>query len=375
MVRSASLVTAALLVAAPPAAARAAAAAELPPEPGVYWEQTIEAQLSNGFKVPTQTHKICMPKKQDFRDMKEPPGMDDGRDSRKCKPKDVKRSAGGMSWKMTCEDGSSGEGEMTFKGDTLSGTMTSRMQGMTIQMKVSGRKVGGDCDANEQKREALALKKQVDDQQAQLARAQADACAEAADKVELAAFIPFQPGVPVQCTDTSKLCAGLETRKGLVALQGAADPRGGDARKAVEKLCKKDLAATVKRHCDAAAKEQEKKTRFDDAATLEYVFGYCPDLAKTLAKRECKGRSYTSLPRAQRDFCTRWAEEAMADRGAPAAPANDGRYQSSGVPDVDDAQPAQKKAKKKKAAEEDDDSSKPKDEDMKSKILKGLFGR
>jgi hypothetical protein len=370
MVRSASLASLALLLTASPAPGRAAE--ELPPEPGVYWEQSVEMQMA-GFSMPAQKSKVCLPKKG----MQEPPrnAKDDG----KCEMTDVKRTGSRMTWKMKCKDGTTGEGDITSSPDAFDGTMTMRTQGQEALMKMKGKKVGGDCDAAELKRKVAGAQKQASESQARYAESQVKLCEDGAAKLQLELFVPVYPGVPVSCKDPAKLCANVETRQGLLTLK---QQRDKDARAKVEKLCKKDLDGVVEKLCAAAAKEQKKQTEYSDQAALEFVFGYCPDLARTLAKRECAGRKFTALPPAQRDFCTRWAQKRLeggAEEEAGREPAKaSGRYLSSGIPEAGAAEekPAKKDKKKKPAAEEDEDAEKPKDAgDMKSRIMKGIFGR
>jgi len=294
MVRSAPLL--ALLALAPPAVA-SAAGAETPPEPGAYWESKVEVQL------PAQTSKVCLPK-QGAED--QPPGARD----EKCKVSDLKRSGPRMTWKVSCRDGSSGEGDITWGKDSYDGVMKMRTHGQEMRMRLKGKKGGGDCDANETKRTVAAVQKQAHDPQAERARVQAMRCSEAADEMAVTAFAPMQPGLPVECKDATRFCANLETRKGLVALR--VSPELPDREGKASRLCRKDLAAIARNLCDAAAKEQEKATRFSDQDSLEYVFDYCPDLAKQLVKRECAGHKAGALPPAQREFCTRWAPEALA---------------------------------------------------------------
>ncbi len=370
MFRSASL---ALLLTASPAATRAAD--ELPKDPGVYWEQSVEMQMA-GFSMPAQKSKVCLPKKG----LEEPPrsAKDDG----KCEMTDVKRSGSRMTWKMKCKDGTTGEGDITSGPDSFDGTMTMRTQGQEALMKMKGRKVGGDCDANELKRKVAGVQKQAEKAQSDHAQSQLQLCDEAAQKLTLELFVSPYPGVPVSCKDPSKLCARVETREGLVALR---QQRGKDGRAKVERLCKKGLDPVVAKLCAAAKKEQAKTTKLGDAAGMEFVFGYCPDLARALAKRECAGRRFTALPDAQRDFCTRWAQRGLERGGVAAetpAPARaGGKYLPSGIPDPNAAagQPARKDKKKEPTADEDEEDgsrARPKDrEDVKSRIMKGLFGR
>lgn len=369
MFRSASL---ALLLSASPAAARAAD--ELPKDPGVYWEQSVEMQMA-GFSMPAQKSRVCLPRKG----MEEPPrsANDDG----KCEMTDVKRSGARMTWKMRCKDGTTGEGDITSGPDSFDGTMTMRTQGQEAHMKMKGKKVGGDCDANELKRKVAGMQQQAEKAQADHAQSQAQLCDDAAQKLSLELFVSPYPGVPVSCKDPSKLCARVETREGLVALR---QQGGKDGRAKVEKLCKKDLDPVVAKLCAAAKKEQERSTKLGDTAGMEFVFGYCPDLAKALAKRECAGRKFTALPDTQREFCTRWAQKGLEGGGAaeqaPEPAHAGGKYLPSGIPDPDAAaeKPSKKDKKKRPAADEDeeDSGSKPKaPDDVKSRIMKGIFGR
>jgi hypothetical protein len=117
-------------------------AADTPPEPGVWWEQTVEMQ-SAGFQLPPQTMKVCLPRKQEWT---RPPQQEQG--PQKCKMTDVNRSGNRMTWKMACEGGTSGEGEMTWTDASYEGKSVMRMQGGEMRMSMKGRKVGGDCDAN-----------------------------------------------------------------------------------------------------------------------------------------------------------------------------------------------------------------------------------
>jgi len=294
MVRSAPLL--ALLALAPPAVA-SAAGAETPPEPGAYWESKVEVQL------PAQTSKVCLPK-QGAED--QPPGARD----EKCKVTDVKRTGQRMTWKTTCRDGSSGEGDITWGKDSYDGAMKMHTHGQVMRMKISGKKVGGECDATESRRTVAAVTKQVGGSQAEIVHAQALRCSEVADEMAVTAFAPTLPGVPVECKDATRFCANLETRKGLVALRVSPELPGREDMAA--RLCNKDLRVIEKNLCDATTKEQEKVTRFSEEDALEYVFAYCPDLAKMLVKRECAGRKVIALPPAQANFCARWAQQTLA---------------------------------------------------------------
>jgi hypothetical protein len=136
------------------AIATLAAAADVPKEPGVYWEQTVEMTMG-GMAMPAQTMKVCMAKKQDWA---RPPEQQPGQE---CKVTDVKRSGQKMSWKIACEGGMTGEGEMTWSGDSFAGTSTMQTEMGAMRMKMKGRKLGGDCDANETKRQLERMQQQA----------------------------------------------------------------------------------------------------------------------------------------------------------------------------------------------------------------------
>lgn len=346
MVRFAALASLAVLAVASPALA--AKGGDVPKEPGVWWEQSMEMQMT-GFAVPPTTSKICLPKKG----LEEPPPAGD---DQKCKITDQKRTGNRMTWKVKCEGGVSGEGDITSGPESYSGTMLMRIEGNDMRMKMKGKKLGGDCDANEMKRTVAKMQDDVETAQANQAKQAEEACAQAAEDVNVGAFVSPYAGVPVQCNDPARFCANLETRRGVAALRR--DEAFPGARKKAEKLCKKDLAAIEKKLCADEAKRQEKKLQLADEDAADFIVGACPDLAKTLAKRECAGRKFTALPQAQREFCVRWSQQGLSQ---PA-----------------DAEPVPAKGEKRsrKAAEpEEDEAAPPQAEDMKSRIMKGIFGR
>jgi hypothetical protein len=341
MVRFAPLAALALSLA--PAAR--AASSDIPPEPGVYWEQTMEMQMTGmPFAIPPQKTKVCLPTKGTE---EQPPAQ--GNKDQKCKVTDMKKSGSRMTWKMKCEDGTTGEGDITWAKDSFAGTMVMRTQGQDMSMKMSGKKVGGDCDAAEMKRQVATIKKQVDDSKAEAARQQAEQCEDAATNAKLPMFVAPMSMIPVQCKDPAKLCANLDTKKGLVLLKK--NGQYPDSREKAEKLCKKDFDSFIEKSCTAAENDHT-KGKVWDADTLPFVATYCPALVKSLSKKECSGRSFTSMPPAQRDFCVSLTE---------------GRLASGGDDDSGSKAKATKKAKKPAA---DDEASEQPQEDLKSKMMK-----
>lgn len=303
MVRFASLAALALLASSLPVPARAAGA-PLPPEPGVWWDLTMEMTMRlPGTPQPqahTSTERECLPKKPPDR----PPPQ-----SGHCTFADFKRSGPRVTFRLTCQDGVTGEADLLWTSDTYSGTTIMRGQGMENRIKVKGKTVGGDCDANEEERQELA-EAEAAAEGGLPPQERERMCADAAASGDPTPFLPAEPGAAAECKDATRFCASLETRRGLVQLRQAGLEDGVQQ---AAKLCKKDVAALERRHCAALAKEPARKVAADEE-TSEFVFASCPDLARSMAKRSCAGRSFTGMPLAQRDFCTRWAQEALQGR-------------------------------------------------------------
>ena len=155
MVRHASLVTLAALLAAPASAAAPAPA----PATGVYWEQSIEVQAL-GFSVPGPASRVCLAKGK----WEVPPELGDAV-YESCRVTDLKLSGSRMTWKLRCEDGTTGSGEMTFGPDTYQGSMTVHTIGRDVRAAFKGRKVGGDCDVVEEaKQQAGEVQRAVERQ-------------------------------------------------------------------------------------------------------------------------------------------------------------------------------------------------------------------
>lgn len=302
MPRFAALATLALLASSLPAPA--AAGAPLPPEPGTWWDVTTEMTVrmpgAAGPQTQTSTQRECLPKKAPDR----PPPS-----SGECTTTDFKRSGARVTFRLKCQDGVTGEADLLWTADTYSGTTIMRQQGLENRIKVKGKKLGGDCDANEEEREEQAQAEggAEEDPEAQQRRRM---CADAAESGDPGPFLPPEPGAAPECKDTTRFCATLETRRGLAQLRTSGLD---DAPQQAGKVCKKDVAAIEKRLCAALAKEPEKKVASDEEAS-EFLFASCPDLARSMAKRACAGRSFTGMSFAKREFCTRWAQEALQGR-------------------------------------------------------------
>lgn len=312
--------------------------AEIPAEPGVFWEQTVEMKMG-GYSMPPQTTRVCLPRKQDW---KQPPQAEGAQED--CQLKDVKRAGQKMSWKMVCANGMTGEGEMTWTGDAYAGTTSMQSQMGAMQMNMKGRKVGGDCDANETKRAAAEMQKGAEELQARADEQMRAACDQAVRDMDVMTIASLP-----QCKEkTGALCARLETREGFTAVADG----GEQARREAEQLCKKDLASVAAKLCPAAAKDHAKGGGRAGEALL-FVASSCPAEARPIAQRECAGRSYTDMEGAMRDFCVTYAR-AQLEAGEPATPVTPAARPRGAPPEPE---PAPSKVEEGK------------------KILKGLFGR
>jgi hypothetical protein len=267
-------------------------------EPGVQWEQTVEMQMA-GFSMPAQTSKVCVPKKG----LTEPPGS--GRKDDKCKVTNVRNDGKTMRWSMTCQgdEPMTGEGEIVQGPDGYDGKMTMRGAQGEMLMKMKGRKLGGECDAGEVKRQVAAI-------QAQGAAQVAEACREGA----AAASISLFAGPAAICkapADRAAFCKQAATRDGVLGLS----QYPASVTKDLSSLCGKDLDAMKADACaDAGRQEAERRCTDGSGSLLSFIGGNCPAQVKVVAQRECAGRTYTDLTTCYRSFCTSYAAD-LLDKG------------------------------------------------------------
>ena len=322
---------AALVLAAPAAAA----------EKGSWWEMTTEMEMAGmPFAMPAATVKVCQPEG----DWKRPPA---GKQEKDCVMKDVKVSGNTMTWRMVCtgEMAMEGDGEMTRTADAFSGRTRVKSAQGEMNMKMRGKRVGGACDPEEERRKMEAqagkYKAQAEKAQAQAEAAQAQQCDTALREMQAVAFIGAYP----TCKEPSQkaaYCARARTLEGYAKLmeQAEMEKASGGAMpgpKAAAKACGLDLAALPKTLCPEAAKQE----------SLAFLAAHCPAEAKVIAKRECAGRDYTALQGSRyRDFCARVMGDKLEAKGD------------------DEAAPR----KKKKDAKDEDAVDKGK------KLLKGVLG-
>lgn len=286
----------ALVLAAPAAAA----------EKGVWWEMTSEMEMVGmPFKMPATTLKVC----QAEGEWKKPP---EGKKDENCQVKDMKTSGNTMTWRMVCtgKEKMEGEGEMTRSGDTFTGRTHVKMDQGEMTIKMHGKKVGGACDPEEQKKKAEA---QVEKYQAQAkdmeARSAAVAVKQCDDAIEQMQGNAVAGGY-VFCKDPAKkkaFCDRLRTHAGFSkAMEQAPMEKstGGNmpGPVAASKACGLELEAVKKDLCVEAGKKE----------LLAFLAPFCPAEAKLIAKRECAGRDYTALSGSKyRNFCARVAGDKL----------------------------------------------------------------
>ncbi len=314
---------------------------ELPREPGVWWEHTISMTMS-GFSVPPRTQKICVTTRQD----RWLPPEDQGQQG--CKMEDLKRSGSKTSWTMVCAGGIRAQGEVTFSGDRYEGTQTMTMPAGEARMTMSGRKIGGDCDANQTRRQVAAQVEEMESRQAAAARAAQAAEAEECDRA-LRDMDSVRLANLAACKQKkAAFCARYETREGFSAVQ----PRSPQEA-AAEQLCGKSAATVLAKLCRDTVAEHGKapvvaakkaSTRGGGAGSPAdddpdaFLAARCPVEARPIALRECAGRSYTGMEERTRAFCTAFVR-ARLEAGESVA-----EFQPSKEPAKTDESPAKKEA-------------------------------
>jgi len=108
--------------------------------PGVLWETTSQMVMEGmPFSPPPMNLKLCTPKVW----TNPPPGGD-----KTCVNTNFTRVGNKATWTMQCSGDMpmTGTGEITFEGtDSYTGAINATAEGMTMTIKLSGKKVG-TCD-------------------------------------------------------------------------------------------------------------------------------------------------------------------------------------------------------------------------------------
>jgi hypothetical protein len=115
-------------------------------KPGEYWEVTSKMEMAGmPFAMPPTTHKVCI-----ARDAEKNPENTSG--DKTCKMTDVKTVGNKTTWKARCEHNgevTTGVGEQINTANSYRGTMKMSSKGMSMTMRLSGKRLGGKCDTGE----------------------------------------------------------------------------------------------------------------------------------------------------------------------------------------------------------------------------------
>ena len=121
--------------------------AQTPMRPG-RWQVTMQMQIPGApVQIPPTTMEQCITEDQ----LKKDPasGLPNGAQKpgdNACKVTDYQTSGNTVTWKMMCsgQQAMTGDGEMTFTGDSYAGAMKMSMSQGSMSMKLSGKRLG-DC--------------------------------------------------------------------------------------------------------------------------------------------------------------------------------------------------------------------------------------
>ena len=86
------------------------------------WEITIKMEMAGApFSMPPMVHTQCISKSDLQNNRKTLPST--AKNDKDCEIKDYKASGNTVTWTMQCKDGTTGSGEIVYKGASYSGTM------------------------------------------------------------------------------------------------------------------------------------------------------------------------------------------------------------------------------------------------------------
>jgi hypothetical protein len=269
--------------------------------PGEEWEATTKMSMPGmPMQMPARTSKFCRAKSKAW---DEPPMDRQSQD--RCKMSDYRLVGNHATWKMTCDGGMSGTGDMTFQTDSYAGTMIVSMEGGSMKMDLSGRKTGVECDAMEMQRTIDRAKKQAAEAEEYVPGGSKDPmiaiCNEGAASGNRSLFI----GPSAQCKKPDQkavFCRNAVTRKAFDTYV-----REGQGQMTVvsevASFCGTTADAVVKDLCPKAL----------DTEDLTFLAMHCPGQAKPLAQKYCAGRKFTTIAEDTiRAFCSSYAEKLLA---------------------------------------------------------------
>ena len=117
--------------------------------PGGLWEIKTKMDIPGmppemAGKLGSQTMTHCVkPGERKWSEQRNP----NDRADRLCEQTDMKVDGNKVSWKMTCKDGTSGEGMVSHNGkDTYKMDMTMNMKQGSMKMQVDGKRIAESCE-------------------------------------------------------------------------------------------------------------------------------------------------------------------------------------------------------------------------------------
>ncbi|CAH1211830.1 conserved exported hypothetical protein [Candidatus Nitrotoga sp. BS] len=246
--------------------------------PGEYWEVTSKMEIPGmPFAMPVSSSKVCVTKG----------GESDPRKTagdKNCKMSDIKTVGNKVSWKARCDhdgDVMTGIGEQTSTPNSFAGKMQltgiSKGQDISMNMALSGKRIGGACDSEEL-----------------LNKAKAQMC-DTSGYDNMAIWISNAEHIFTNCADQrKKLCdnvrkdASKDAQTYTLLLQHDQRPKSAS----IAKECKLDMAATTKAICKTLG-----------SSNYQQLSAYCPAEAKVYReekrRKACEGRSFTGKASAE----------------------------------------------------------------------------
>jgi hypothetical protein len=125
----------------------AAALAQAPLRQDGRWEVRMEMSMPGmPMNMPPMTTTQCITAADAKDPQKVMPPRDPKGGENDCAVSDYRTDGNKVTWSMTCQKPQpmTGKGEMIYSGDSYTGTMTMDMNGMTMSMKYTGKRLG-DC--------------------------------------------------------------------------------------------------------------------------------------------------------------------------------------------------------------------------------------
>ena len=244
-------------------------AGSLQAAPGEFWELTSKMD-GMGMSMPERTSKECLP----LKDEGDPAGVD-----KSCKVTDLKRIPNGASWKMSCQDGTTGSGTQTRTKDTMTGDIVMNTSDGSMKINMKGKRVGGSCDTGAKAKTAMA---------------------EAAKSCDLSGKGAHEVIFNADAyTAKGSLCAGNKDQFcSLVKRDLAKDTKTYAAYDYQKKNAPNSNLAEACGLNPEASRQTLCKSNANDRSASHFLDQYCPGEAKALHEKirheECAGRSYTS---------------------------------------------------------------------------------